>query len=98
MLLKKIFRGGDTSHSEDRERRAEAAAAAQHMQLSDFTLARTLGTGSFGRVFMAKHRDDPKSNPVAIKRLKKAVVIRQRQVDHIVSEKKRFWRQLDIHS
>jgi len=89
-MLKKIFRTGDSSHAEEKEKgRAEAAAAsAKALSLNDFTLARTLGTGSFGRVFMAKHRDDPKANPVAIKRLKKAVVIRQRQVDHIVSEKK----------
>jgi len=33
-------------------------------------------------------REDVKPHPVAIKRLKKAVVIRQKQVDHIISEKK----------
>lgn len=45
--------------------------------------------GSFGRVFMAKRRDDPDGGPpVAIKRLKKSVLIRQKQVDHILSERK----------
>lgn len=72
----------------------ESSSGASHqlvqskLVLSNFHLVRTLGTGSFGRVFMAKRKDEPKAPPVAIKRLKKAVVIRQKQVDHIVSEKK----------
>lgn len=37
---------------------------------------------------MAKKRDDPDETPVAIKRLKKSVLIRQKQVDHILSERK----------
>ncbi|KEP67544.1 UNVERIFIED_CONTAM: AGC kinase [Hammondia hammondi] len=56
--------------------------------MSNFNFGPTLGTGSFGRVFMAKRRDDPHAPPVAIKRLKKAAVIRQKQVDHILSEKR----------
>ena len=44
-------------------------------------------TGSFGRVFLAKWKGDANKDPVAIKRLKKAAVIRQKQVDHINSEK-----------
>lgn len=55
---------------------------------SNFAFANTLGTGSFGRVFLARRRDDSSAPPVAIKRLKKATVIRQKQVDHVLSEKK----------
>lgn len=55
---------------------------------SNFVFANTLGTGSFGRVFLARRKDDSTAPPVAIKRLKKAAVIRQKQVDHILSEKR----------
>jgi len=58
------------------------------MHVEDFKLVRTLGTGSFGRVFLAKRREDPAGSPCAIKRLKKAAVIKQKQVDHIISEKR----------
>lgn len=37
---------------------------------------------------MAKRTADPTGTPVAIKRLKKSVLIRQKQADHIVSERK----------
>ncbi|KAF8820628.1 AGC kinase [Cardiosporidium cionae] len=56
--------------------------------IDNLLLLKTLGTGSFGRVFLTKFKDDPHSEPMAVKRLKKAVVIRQKQVDHIVSERK----------
>lgn len=58
------------------------------MNVESFMLVRTLGTGSFGRVFLAKQRGDRNSPPVAIKRLKKVVIIKQKQVDHILSEKR----------
>lgn len=57
-------------------------------RIDEFELIRTLGTGSFGRVFLAKRKEDPNGTPVAIKRLKKSVLIRQKQVDHILSERK----------
>ncbi|OII74271.1 cAMP-catalytic domain-containing protein [Cryptosporidium ubiquitum] len=53
--------------------------------IDDFQLIRTLGTGSFGRVFLSKYKED--NSIYAIKRLKKSVVIRQKQVDHITNEK-----------
>eukprot|EP01069_Polyplicarium_translucidae_P001263 Polyplicarium_translucidae@DN1602_c0_g1_i1.p1 len=70
------------------EKRTEPPPENAKPRLEDFNFMRTLGTGSFGRVFLARRNDDPAGNPVAIKRLKKAIVIRQKQVDHIVSEKK----------
>eukprot|EP00386_Alphamonas_edax_P014637 GDKI01044886.1.p1 GENE.GDKI01044886.1~~GDKI01044886.1.p1 ORF type:complete len:323 (+),score=135.79 GDKI01044886.1:119-1087(+) len=57
------------------------------LALGDFDLLKTLGTGSFGRVFLAKKKGDRDADPLAIKRLKKSVIIRQKQVDHITSEK-----------
>lgn len=56
------------------------------LQLSDFDIGVTLGTGSFGRVRIAIYKQ---SNAVyAIKMLKKAAVIKLQQVEHILSERR----------
>ena len=54
------------------------------IKLSDYTIERTLGTGSFGRVKQEKNKTNGKY--VAIKILKKAVIIKLKQVDHILNE------------
>lgn len=54
------------------------------VKLSDYTMNRTLGTGSFGRVKLAKNKSTGKY--VAIKILKKAEIIKLKQVDHIMNE------------
>lgn len=54
------------------------------IKLSDYTIERTLGTGSFGRVKLAKNKTNGKY--VAIKILKKAEIIKLKQVDHILNE------------
>lgn len=54
-------------------------------QLEDFEVHRTLGTGSFGRVLLAKHRVSEKY--YAIKKLRKADVVRLRQVEHTNNER-----------
>ena len=54
------------------------------VKLSDYTRERTLGTGSFGRVKLAKNKSTGKY--VAIKILKKAEIIKLKQVDHIMNE------------
>lgn len=51
---------------------------------SDYEIFRTLGTGSFGRVKLAKNRNSNKY--VAIKILKKAEILRLKQADHVVNE------------
>mmetsp|Transcript_15218 Transcript_15218/g.49953 ORF Transcript_15218/g.49953 Transcript_15218/m.49953 type:complete len:373 (+) Transcript_15218:124-1242(+) len=51
----------------------------------DFEPGPILGTGSFGRVVLAKHRG--KGTVVAIKILSKAQIIRTKQVTHIQAEK-----------
>jgi len=49
----------------------------------------TLGTGTFGRVRLVKHRDDPsETEPLALKCLKKSAIIKLKQIDHVKSEKK----------
>jgi len=66
------------------------------MKLADYEIFQTLGTGdnchshltyyegSFGRVKLA--RDKKKNKFVALKILKKAEIIRLKQVDHVISE------------
>jgi len=44
----------------------------------------TVGTGSFGRVRLAKNKTS--GNFVALKILKKSEILRLKQVDHIISE------------
>lgn len=56
------------------------------VSLSNYQMDRTLGTGSFGRVKLAKHRTSGKY--VAIKILKKSEIIKLKQVDHILNETK----------
>ncbi|KAF0493789.1 Pkinase-domain-containing protein [Gigaspora margarita] len=53
--------------------------------LIDFTLLDTLGTGTFGRVYLTKFKHT--ENYYAMKVLKKLEVVRLKQVEHINSEK-----------
>lgn len=53
---------------------------------SDFELLQTLGTGSFGRVRLAKEKSSGKF--FAMKILKKYDIIKLKQVDHVISENK----------
>ena len=55
------------------------------LNLSDFDIGVTLGTGSFGRVRFVTHKST--GSFWAIKMLKKAEVIRLQQVEHMISEK-----------
>ena len=56
--------------------------------LNDFNFISTLGTGTFGRVRLVKHRDEPAENlPLALKCLKKSEIIRLKQIEHVKSEK-----------
>jgi len=55
------------------------------LTVADFNLGKTLGTGAFGRVRFVTHKAT--GNIYALKTLKKAAIIKMKQVDHIVSEK-----------
>ncbi|CRG99563.1 cAMP-dependent protein kinase catalytic subunit, putative [Plasmodium relictum] len=57
------------------------------MKYEDFNFIRTLGTGSFGRVILATYKNEDLP-PVAIKRFEKYKIIKQKQVDHVFSERK----------
>ena len=56
------------------------------LELKDCELRATLGTGSFGRVRLIKHKSD--NGYYALKMLKKSEVIHLKQVDHVKTEKK----------
>jgi len=56
------------------------------MTLSHFERIRTIGTGTFGRVYLVKHTQSGKF--FALKVLRKMEVVRLKQVDHIKNEKK----------
>ncbi|KAE9555136.1 hypothetical protein FO519_001631 [Halicephalobus sp. NKZ332] len=54
--------------------------------LDDFDRIKTLGTGSFGRVMLVKHKQN--SNYYAMKILDKQKVVRLKQVEHTLNEKR----------
>ncbi|EER09054.1 cAMP-dependent protein kinase catalytic subunit isoform 2, putative [Perkinsus marinus ATCC 50983] len=64
---------------------AAECCALDSCDVESFELGKTLGTGSFGRVRFATHKASGRH--YALKMLKKAVIIRLKQVDHINSEK-----------
>jgi len=53
-----------------------------------YKLIRTLGAGSFGRVMLSHLDNDPKQRPFAIKILLKEKIIKMKQVEHTLSEKR----------
>eukprot|EP00291_Cryptomonas_curvata_P027808 CAMPEP_0172212568 /NCGR_PEP_ID=MMETSP1050-20130122/37089_1 /TAXON_ID=233186 /ORGANISM="Cryptomonas curvata, Strain CCAP979/52" /LENGTH=361 /DNA_ID=CAMNT_0012893263 /DNA_START=151 /DNA_END=1236 /DNA_ORIENTATION=+ len=54
-------------------------------RLADFEIKSTLGTGSFGRVRLVKHKKSGRM--YALKMLSKQLVLRTKQLDHILCEK-----------
>jgi protein kinase A len=54
--------------------------------LDDFDRIKTLGTGSFGRVMLVKHKQN--GNYYAMKILDKQKVVKLKQVEHTLNEKK----------
>ncbi|KAI8372862.1 kinase-like domain-containing protein [Radiomyces spectabilis] len=72
----------NTSESSIPERKEKESA---ELSLQDFKLLRTLGTGSFGRVHLAQSKHNKRY--YAIKVLKKAEIVRLKQVEHTNSER-----------
>ena len=60
------------------------ASLGKRLQLDSYEIGVTLGTGSFGRVRIAKEKKTGRF--VAVKILKKAEIIKMKQVDHIMNE------------
>jgi len=57
--------------------------------LDDFDRIKTLGTGSFGRVMLVQHKGNDKAY-YAMKILDKQKVVKLKQVEHTLNEKKNF--------
>jgi protein kinase A len=58
--------------------------------LTDFAIQRTLGTGSFGRVHLVQSRHNHRF--YAVKVLKKAQVVKMKQVEHTNDERRMLQR------
>lgn len=57
----------------------------QKGSFSDFQIIKTLGTGSFGRVVLAQHRQK-EGKLLAIKMMEKKHVVKTKQVQHTIAE------------
>ncbi|PKX99022.1 cAMP-dependent protein kinase catalytic subunit pkaC [Aspergillus novofumigatus IBT 16806] len=66
--------------------RADARTTKGKYSLDDFTMQRTLGTGSFGRVHLVQSKHNHRF--YAIKVLKKAQVVKMKQVEHTNDERR----------
>ncbi|NP_001191474.1 spermatozoon-associated protein kinase [Aplysia californica] len=56
--------------------------------IRNYTLIRTLGSGSFGRVMLSQHGGDNPQKCYAIKILNKEKVVKMKQVEHTMNEKR----------
>ncbi|ESK85962.1 camp-dependent protein kinase catalytic subunit [Moniliophthora roreri MCA 2997] len=58
------------------------------LKLTDFEVRGTLGTGTFGRVLLVRHRNPTAQNShFALKVLRKSEIVRLRQVEHVNAER-----------
>jgi len=86
--------GGMFSHLKPKVKPRTARASMQptkyplnkeYPSLDDFEVQMTVGTGGFGRVKLVKHKKTGKH--LALKILKKHEIVRQQQVEHVLSER-----------
>ncbi|OBZ86373.1 cAMP-dependent protein kinase type 1 [Choanephora cucurbitarum] len=68
------------------ERKQKRRSTDVNVNMNDFELIRTLGTGSFGRVHLAKHKTN--RNYYAIKALRKTDIVKLKQIEHTKNERK----------
>jgi len=73
-----------TREAERRKREVERKLRPP-MKLDDLEVMRTLGTGTFGRVKMVRHK--PTDCAYALKCMRKGQMIAMKQVDHVMNEK-----------
>ncbi|KRZ67050.1 cAMP-dependent protein kinase catalytic subunit, partial [Trichinella papuae] len=71
---------------EEFKQRWEAQSATQTACLDDFDRLKTLGTGSFGRVMLVRHKQTQQY--FAMKILDKQKVVKLKQVEHTLNEKR----------
>ena len=92
--LKEIFETKKIQFEEDYNKKSSVGISngletskPKEMVLGEFSLDRTIGTGSFGRVVIATLKTDSKKK-YAIKMLKKENIVLKKQVEHTINEKK----------
>ena len=80
--------GGSHTHHvlQTQPQQAQVRQTKGKYTLSDFELQRTLGTGSFGRVHLVKSNHNQRF--YAVKVLKKAQVVKMKQVEHTNDERR----------
>ena len=78
--------GGSHTHHVQQTQPQQVRQTKGKYTLSDFELQRTLGTGSFGRVHLVKSNHNQRF--YAVKVLKKAQVVKMKQVEHTNDERK----------
>ena len=83
-----LFEAAENEEDDDEAGRLRRKQTGK-FHLNDFKFLSTLGTGTFGRVRLVKHKSElPEAEPLALKCLKKSEIIRLKQIEHVKSEKK----------
>lgn len=77
---------GDVQQQQQQQQKATARSTKGKYALTDFSIQRTLGTGSFGRVHLVQSRHNLRF--YAIKVLKKGQVVKMKQVEHTNDERR----------
>ncbi|KAJ5649870.1 uncharacterized protein N7484_003593 [Penicillium longicatenatum] len=73
----------------ERQDEKQLCISSRNLHVNDFALLKTLGTGTFARVWLARLKDQKdKSKVYALKILRKADVIKLKQVEHVRNERK----------
>ncbi|CAI7606155.1 unnamed protein product [Penicillium pancosmium] len=73
----------------ERREEKQLSISSRSLHLNDFVLLKTLGTGTFARVSLTRLKEQPDKNKVyALKVLRKADVIKLKQVEHVRNERK----------
>ncbi|GAM36512.1 hypothetical protein TCE0_018r05663 [Talaromyces pinophilus] len=79
----------DTITSEEDFSAPDLGEPSRNLQVDDFELIKTLGTGTFARVWLTRLKNSPKKDNVyALKVLRKADVIKLKQVEHVRNERR----------
>ncbi|KAJ5494974.1 cAMP-dependent protein kinase catalytic subunit 3 [Penicillium diatomitis] len=73
----------------ERQGEKQLCISSKSLRVDDFHLVKTLGTGTFARVWLARLKDEKDQNKVyALKILRKGDVIKLKQVEHVRNERK----------
>ncbi|KAF3395851.1 hypothetical protein F1880_006857 [Penicillium rolfsii] len=82
-------RSGNPFLINERRDEKQLCLSSRSLHVNDFVLMKTLGTGTFARVWLTRLKDETdKSKVYALKILRKADVIKLKQVEHVRNERK----------